>query len=73
VELLWLLIGAGSVITGALAFRNYPGWLAIATTASLCSLALCLLGWPEARIGVAVDLLILLALLTGAKTERLAR
>jgi hypothetical protein len=67
VGILWLLAGLGFAIAGVATFRNSPAWPTIALVATLFSLALTVLGWPEARIGLALNVIILAYLLLGAR------
>jgi hypothetical protein len=67
IGILWLLAGLGFGITGVAAFRNSPVWPTIALVVTLSSLALTVLGWPEARIGLALNVIILAYLLLGAR------
>ena len=67
VGILWLLAGLGFAIAGVAAFRSSPAWPTIALVVTLFSLALTVLGSPEARIGLALNAVILAYLLLGAK------
>ncbi|MFN0179959.1 MAG: DUF6544 family protein [Gemmatimonadales bacterium] len=59
----WLLVGPGMVATGVAVARSAPDWPGPALALIAASLVLSVLGWPAARIGVAVNLA--LALLVG--------
>jgi hypothetical protein len=70
VGLLWLLAAAGC-LAGAAALALHAGWALRAVWITLtASLILCASGWPEARIGlwVNVALLAVLALMTPRST-----
>jgi hypothetical protein len=54
--LVWLLLAVAFAGTPAAALLQRPAWVAAALGASLLSLALSALEWPEARIGVALNL-----------------
>jgi hypothetical protein len=66
VRILWLLAGLGFVIAGVATFRNSPVWPTLGLVVTLFSLGLSVLGWPEARVGLALNLLLLVYLVVGA-------
>ena len=59
VGVLWLLAALCFVASGIAAGMAYPGWLPFVMITTVYSLVLCLLGWPEAKIGIYVNLAIL--------------
>jgi hypothetical protein len=59
VGLLWLLAGLGCVATAVAALRGIPGWPAYTLGVLVFSLLLCVLSWPDSRIGLAVNLVLL--------------
>ena len=59
VGLFWLLAAIGFVVAGGGAFTQQPWWGTVTLGVTLFSLALCILGWPEARFGLLVNLAIL--------------
>jgi len=61
--LLWLAAAAAFVVASVGAVANAEWWLATAMAAALGSVALTVLEWPQARIGLYVDLALLAALL----------
>jgi hypothetical protein len=65
--ILWLLAGLGFAIAGLAAYGSSPAWPTIALVVTLFSLALTVLGWPEARIGLALNVVILAYLILGAR------
>lgn len=67
VGILWLLAGLGFAIAGLATFRNSQAWPTIALAVTLFSLALTVLGWPGARIGLVLNVVILSYLLLGAR------
>jgi hypothetical protein len=71
VGILWLLAALGFIVAGTVTFRGSPAWPALTLAVTLFSLAVCILGWPDTRIGLAVDIVIL-ALLIGARAGWLA-
>jgi hypothetical protein len=64
---LWLL-AALACLVAAIAVATEAGWAVRFTVAGLiASLMLCLAGWPDARIGVAVNVGLVLLLAIGAR------
>lgn len=67
VGVLWLLAALAFLLAAA-AVAMEAGWAVRFTVATaIASLALCLVGWPDARIGVAVNGGLLLLLAIGAR------
>jgi len=64
VGLLWLATGLAFVVAGAGAWMMKPWWVPAATAAAVASLVLSVFGWPEARVGVVLNILVLTALLS---------
>jgi hypothetical protein len=66
---LWLLSALAFTLAavGALTIRSW--WVNAAVTAAIGSILLSVLAWPEARIGVALNLLILGALILGVRAH----
>jgi hypothetical protein len=58
---LWLLTATAFLISACSLAAGKPWWLAAALATALASLVLGALGWPEAKIGVAVNVVIILA------------
>ena len=63
VGVLWLVTGVAFVAAGAGVLMMKSWWLGVATTVALASLLLSILGWPEARIGVGLNVVIIAVLL----------
>lgn len=64
---LWLL-AALAFLVAAIAVATEAGWAVRFTVAGvIASLMLCLAGWPDARIGVAVNVRLALLLAIGAR------
>lgn len=63
--ILWLVTGIAFVVAGVGAWSQASWWLAFANGVALVSLLLGILGWPETRIGVILNEVILLVLLIG--------
>lgn len=64
---LWLMAALAFVLAGFACLTSQTWWVAFATWAAAFSLALSILGWPESRIGVIVDFLILALLTIGPR------
>lgn len=62
VGVLWLVTGLSFVVSGAGAWMMKTWWLEVSTVAAVASLLLSVLGWPEARMGAALNVVILAAL-----------
>jgi len=60
---LWLLAAAAFWLASIGAFTNRPWWVSMALGTAIVSLALSLIALPESRIGVPINLLIVVALL----------
>jgi hypothetical protein len=66
---LWLL-AALAFLVAAFAVTTETGWAVRFTLAAVtASLILCVVGWPDARIGVAVNVGLLLLLAIGARVN----
>jgi hypothetical protein len=61
--ILWLLVAFAFAVAGTAALYQLPSWPGIALVVSLVSLALCIVGWPDARIGAIVDVALIALLL----------
>jgi hypothetical protein len=64
---LWLIAALAFVVAGVACLTGQEWWITYASWTAAFSLVLGILGWPDARIGVAVDLLILVLLILGAR------
>lgn len=65
----WLLTAVAYWVASVAALMNLQWWMLAALGVTLFSLMLCIVALPETRIGVAVNLLILGALLVGERFE----
>jgi hypothetical protein len=65
--LFWLIAAVAFCVVGAGAVANREWWIPAAIGVSIASLALSLIALPESRIGVAVNLVILAALILGER------
>jgi hypothetical protein len=64
---LWLIAALAFVVAGFACLTSQAWWTSFAVWTAAFSLVLSILGWPEARLGTAVDLLILVLLILGAR------
>jgi hypothetical protein len=62
---LWLLVALGFVVAAVAALAGQGWWAGAAFVTTLVSLALCVLEWPAAHVGVPVNVALALALLAG--------
>ena len=65
VGLFWLLAAIGFVVAGVALFTLQPWWQVITLGVTLFSLLLCILGLPESKFGVLINLAILVYLFFG--------
>jgi hypothetical protein len=63
--LLWLAAGSGFLAAAVATWRGSATWPKLALVLALVSLVLCVAAWPDSRIGVVVNLAILVLLLAG--------
>lgn len=61
----WRLAAPAEIPYAAATFLEDAAWRTLAIAATLASLALTVLGWPQSRIGLALNLLPLLILVDG--------
>jgi hypothetical protein len=70
--LLWLLGGVGFLVAAA-GFATQAQWsLRLTVFMVALSLVLCAIGWPDSRIGLAVNIALAAALILGARWPVLA-
>ena len=67
VGIAWLSVGAGFLAAAAAVAAHAPWALPLTFVLVLASVPLCAIGWPDARIGLAVNIGILAVLLLGAR------
>jgi hypothetical protein len=60
---LWLLLGIGFVLSAALLLLRNPSWSAVTLGVTCTSAMMCLLFWPEARIGLFIDVALFVVVL----------
>jgi hypothetical protein len=68
---LWLLAALGFVVCAAAVFLQTAWWLPATLIAAVVSLLLCILGLPDSRIGLFLNVLLLLALVMAHQTGRM--
>lgn len=66
VGVLWLLTGIAFLVIAAGAAWRRPWWPSMALVVTLVSITMSLLGWPDSRIGVYLNLGILAVLALGS-------
>jgi hypothetical protein len=65
VGILWLLTGLAFVVVGVGIITLQPWWFPLILYITIFSLIMCILGWPDARFGVLVNIIILAFLFFG--------
>jgi hypothetical protein len=65
VSILWLLAALAFFVVAVAAVLVLPWWLVTSVAVSAGSLVLCILGWPDSRIGAFINLGILVLLGAG--------
>lgn len=60
--ILWLLTGLAFAVCAVGVWRNLEWWPSGTTGVAIFSLVMSVMGWPEARIGVALNVAILIGL-----------
>ncbi|HTP24419.1 MAG TPA: hypothetical protein VMK12_02015 [Anaeromyxobacteraceae bacterium] len=70
---LWLIAALAFAAAGAEVLWHASSWRSHVIVAATASLALCIAGWPDARIGVAVNVALIAMLALGARAGWLAR
>ena len=64
VGVLWLLLAVAFVLLAWVAYAGAPWWPLGALAVASVSLLLCLIHWPETIIGVVIDILLIIVILT---------
>jgi hypothetical protein len=67
--ILWLLAALGFWVASAGAVAGASWWVSTALVVSVCSLILSVFDWPDARIGVAVNAVLVVLLLAGREMQ----
>ncbi|NIM94204.1 MAG: ABC transporter permease [Anaerolineales bacterium] len=69
VGLLWLIAALAFIAAGVGVIILQPWWSTLALTTAIYSLILSVLGWPDSRIGVLIDILIIVFLVLGSNLD----
>jgi len=67
VGILWLAAALAFIVAGVGLIALLPWWRPLTLYTTVFSLALCILGWPESRIGVWVNVIILAFLIIAGR------
>jgi hypothetical protein len=59
----WLLVALGYLLCAGLFLLHSPSWVPVTLGVTCTSTLMCVLFWPEARIGLVIDVLLLAAVL----------
>lgn len=65
---LWLLLALGYLLSAVLFLARHPSWSAVTLGVTCTSAMMCLLFWPEARIGLVIDVVLLAIVLALSRT-----
>ena len=63
VGIFWLIIALGFVYTGILALQGDAAWSTLALATTLASLFFTISGWPDTKLGILANLLLIIFLL----------
>jgi hypothetical protein len=63
----WLLIALAFAVAGVVAWARVPWWTSYAITLLPISLAMCVAGWPEAKLGIVVNGALIAILVVGSR------
>jgi len=67
VGVLWLLAALAFGVSAAALLWSQPWWHTYTVLVSVASLVLCVLGWPDSRLGIPINVAILLLLGVGSR------
>lgn len=67
--LVWLVVGLAFIVSGGAALLKATWWMVSAATAATLSIVLCTLAQPDANVGLALDVLIVMALLVAGRVS----
>ena len=68
IGVLWLFGALGLIAAAVLVFQSHPVWPSLTLSMLFLSLVLCILGLPFTRIGLAVDVVLLVAVILTIRT-----
>ena len=63
IGIFWLLLALAFIINGIILIMGLSYWEMMAFYISIISLVFCIVGWPDSKIGIAVNILILILLI----------
>ncbi len=63
----WLAAALAFMVAAVAIVARWPWWPALSLVAVLASLLMCLVAWPEARLGAVLDIVFLAAMLHGLR------
>ena len=69
IGLLWLLAALAFVFTGIAVILQLSIWYVFTMIISIYSFILCIIGWPDSRNGVFINLVIIIFLIVGSRLE----
>jgi hypothetical protein len=69
----WLVVAVALVIAGVAIFFSPPWWWSFTLVATVASLIVSLLGWPDAKFGVLANIIILVFLFVGPRLGWIAQ
>lgn len=67
VGVMWLLTGLAFVVAAAAALLDASWWPTLSVVTAVCSLPLNVAGWPESRLGVLVNVLLIVLIALGIR------
>lgn len=65
--IVWLLVGLAFAFTASVIWRDGSGWPQLTALVAGVSLVMSVLGWPQAKAGVFINLALLAGLVTSAR------
>ena len=65
----WLVIGLAFIVSGGAALLKAGWWMVAAATAATLSIVICTLAQPDANVGLALDVLIVMAVLFAGRVS----
>jgi hypothetical protein len=63
----WLVTALAFMVAAVAIVARWPWWPALSLVAVLASLLMCLVAWPEARIGAVLDVVLLAVMFHGLR------
>lgn len=66
---IWLLLALGYLLSTFLFLRRSPSWSAATLGVTCTSIIMCVLFWPEARIGLAIDVVLFIVVLALSRSD----